>query len=200
MVVFLGGFSIMVLEIIGARYLIKDFGSAFYVWISQIGVILIALSLGYYFGGALADRFRSLQILAGLISVAGIFIMAIPHFANRLIEKVVLRHPIDQEIPMIWQKLDPVIGSGLVFFFPCLVLAMIGPCMIRVLSKQLEHVGRISGQTYAFSTFGSIVGVFLSGFVFLDHLRISNIFRLTGLITLLSAGLCLAIARRKVSS
>ena len=47
MLVFLGGFAIMVLEIIGARYLAKDFGSSFYVWVSQIGVILIALALGY---------------------------------------------------------------------------------------------------------------------------------------------------------
>ena len=35
--VFLGGFAIMVLEIIGARYLAKDFGGSFYVWVSQIG-------------------------------------------------------------------------------------------------------------------------------------------------------------------
>ena len=38
--VFLGGFAVMVLEIIGARYLAKDFGGSFYIWISQIGVIL----------------------------------------------------------------------------------------------------------------------------------------------------------------
>src|SRR5439155_1260853 len=54
--VFVGGFIIMVLEIIGARFLAKDFGSSFYVWVSQIGVILIALALGYGVGGALADR------------------------------------------------------------------------------------------------------------------------------------------------
>ena len=44
--VFLGGFAIMVLEIIGARFLAKDFGSSFYVWVSQIGVILTALDMG----------------------------------------------------------------------------------------------------------------------------------------------------------
>ena len=40
--VFLGGFAVMVLEIIGARFLARDFGGSFYVWINQIGVILIA--------------------------------------------------------------------------------------------------------------------------------------------------------------
>jgi len=44
LLVFLGGFAVMVLEIIGTRYLAKDFGGSIYVWISQIGVILIALA------------------------------------------------------------------------------------------------------------------------------------------------------------
>ena len=43
---FAGGFIIMVLEIVGVRYLVMDFGGSFYVWISHIGVIMIALSLG----------------------------------------------------------------------------------------------------------------------------------------------------------
>jgi hypothetical protein len=53
---FWGGFALMVIEIVGARYLGKDFGGSFYVWVSQIGVILIALALGYCVGGELADR------------------------------------------------------------------------------------------------------------------------------------------------
>src|SRR5581483_1448917 len=56
--VFTGGFIMMVLEIIGARFLAKDFGSSFHVWVSQIGVVLIALALGYDLGGALADRWQ----------------------------------------------------------------------------------------------------------------------------------------------
>ena len=61
------------LEIIGARYLAKDFGSSFYVWVSQIGVILIALALGYVVGGALADRLTAPLTVAigGLASVMG---------------------------------------------------------------------------------------------------------------------------------
>ena len=43
--VFLGGFAIMVLEIVGARYLPTHFGSSFNVWVSQIGVILTAATV-----------------------------------------------------------------------------------------------------------------------------------------------------------
>src|SRR5215203_5102753 len=57
--VFLGGFAVMVLEIIGARFLARDFGGSFYVWISQIGVILVALALGYVAGGGVGHLFHS---------------------------------------------------------------------------------------------------------------------------------------------
>src|SRR4030095_9496235 len=91
--VFLGGFAVMVLEIIGARYLAKDFGGSFYVWISQIGVILIALALGYGVGGALADRFRRAAFLAAPLAVAGIFTLFIPAFTQPLGEAGALRAP-----------------------------------------------------------------------------------------------------------
>jgi predicted MFS family arabinose efflux permease len=69
--VFLGGFIIMVLEIVGARFLAKDFGSSFHVWVSQIGVVLIALAAGYYLGGALADRWQRRGLLVLLLAPRG---------------------------------------------------------------------------------------------------------------------------------
>jgi MFS family permease len=193
--VLLSGFAIMVLEIIGARYLTGEFGGSFYVWISQIGVILIALALGYYAGGALGDRFERAGSLAVLIFPAGLFTFFIPNFAPGWIDAIIMRHPMEAEIPAIWQKLDPVIGSALIFLFPCFVLAMLGPCMIRVSSRKLSHVGRISGSIYAAATVGSIAGVFVSGYVLIDHMSISNIFRATGVLTMGLGAMCLMLDR-----
>src|SRR3974390_2930600 len=109
--VFLGGFIIMVLEIIGARFLAKDFGSSFHVWVSQIGVVLIALALGYYLGGTLADRWHRASLLFALLLPAGIAQMLIPNCAAWAIDAIITRHPVDQPIPIVWQKLDPVLGS-----------------------------------------------------------------------------------------
>src|SRR3954449_1626696 len=106
MLAFLGGFSIMVLEIIGARFLAKDFGSSFYVWVSQIGVVLIALALGYYLGGALADRWQRLSLLAALLVPAGLVLFFMPNYAAWLIDRIILRHPLDRPIPPLWLKLD----------------------------------------------------------------------------------------------
>jgi MFS family permease len=193
--VFLGGFAVMVLEIIGARFLAKDFGGSFYIWISQIGVILIALALGYAVGGALVDRFRRAAFLAVPLGVAGLATLFIPNFTPPLIDAIVTRHPLDQGIPPLWQKLDPVFGSTLVFFLPCFVLATLPPYMIRLAARQLENVGTISGLIYAASTVGSIAGVFVSGYVLIDYMDVPDIFRATGALTLFLAGLSLAMDR-----
>jgi MFS family permease len=195
LLVFLGGFALMVLEIIGARYLAKDFGGAFYVWISQIGVILIALALGYAVGGALADRFKRARFLAVPLGLAGLFTFLIPNFTPPLLEAIVMRHPLEQPIPALWQKLDPVLGSALVFLLPCFVLALLSPTITRLASRQVERVGTISGFVYAASTVGSIAGVFVSGFVLIDHLAVPDIFRSTGVLMILLAGLSLWVDR-----
>ena len=193
--VFLGGFIIMVLEVIGARFLAKDFGSSFHVWVSQIGVVLVALALGYYLGGALADRWQRLSLLALLLAPVALALWFMPTWAARLIDWITLRHPLDQAIPPVWQKLDPVLGSALIFLVPCLVLATLSPFMIRLSTQSLAQVGRASGFIIAASTLGSIAGVFVSGFVLIDQMRISNIFRAMGGLTALLAVCCVSLDR-----
>jgi len=193
--VFVGGFAIMVLEIIGARFLPKFFGSSFYVWVSQIGVILAALAIGYFIGGMLADRYRRASFLFWLLAPAGVVTFFIPDFAAPLMDAIVLRHPAQESIPLLWQKLDPVIGSSLIFLLPCCALATLSPYMIRLAATRLAHVGKISGLIYAASTVGSIAGVFVSGYVLIDQMNLSNIFRATGGLTFLLGGMCLFMDR-----
>jgi MFS family permease len=190
LIVFLAGFAVMVLEIIGARFLAKDFGSSFYVWVSQIGVVLAALALGYGCGGALADRFQRLGWLALVLVPAGLVTYCIPWFEPPLVNAIIQRHPADVPIPPRWQKLDPALGSALVFFLPCAALAALSPYMIRVAARQLTRVGRTSGLIYAAGTVGSIAGVFVSGYVLIEQMTISNIFRTTGVLTVLLGVLC----------
>jgi hypothetical protein len=191
LIVFLGGFVIMVLEIVGARFLAKDFGSSFYVWTSQIGVILIALASGYYVGGALADAQDRIAPLAWPLISAGILTLLIPQFADKLIDLVITRHPSDRDVPLLWQKIDPAIGSALIFLLPCFALAILSPYMIRMEAKRLSHVGRTSGAIIAASTLGSIAGVFISGYVLIDAMRLTSIFYAMGTLTVLLGLLCL---------
>jgi MFS family permease len=194
--VFLGGFIVMVIEIVGAWLLRRYFGSSYLIWVCQIGVVLVALALGYYLGGALADRWRRLAPMAWLLIPAGAFTFAIPPLADRVLNWIVARHPVEKPVPEFWQKFDPVMGSALVFLLPCVVLAMLSPYMIRLATRSLAQLGRQSGLIIAVSTVGSIAGVFISGFVLIEHMKLSNIFRVMGGLTILLGGLCIVLDRR----
>jgi MFS family permease len=165
------------------------------VWVSQIGVVLIALAIGYYAGGALADRWRRLSLLAGLLLPTGLLLFLIPSLGARLIDGLITRHPVDRPIPPLWQKLDPVLGSALIFLLPCVALATLSPYMIRLATKSLAQLGRSSGFIIAASTIGSIAGVFVSGFVLIEYMKLSNIFRTMGILTALLGLLCYGLDR-----
>jgi len=190
-IVFLGGFVIMVLEIVGARYLPIYFGGAFYVWISQIGVILIALSLGYYWGGVWADRWQRARFLTWMLIPTAIYVALIPHFSGYILDCISMRHPGPPS--MLWRKLDPAMGSALIFLGPCFVLAMLSPYMIRLAAQRLSHVGRISGTIYAASTIGSIAGVFVSGYILIGLIPLSKIFHITGALIGILGIMCLVM-------
>lgn len=190
LIAFLGGFAVMVLEIVGMRLLARDFGSSFYAWTSQIGVVLIALTLGYLAGGFWADRLGDPRFLAALLVPAGIFTLLIPELAGPLAAWIVGRHPPDAEIPLLWQKIDPAIGAGLVFLPPCFVLATLPPYLIRLAARTVASVGRVSGGIYGAGSAGSIVGVFASGYLLIDLLSLTHIFRGTGLLLMVLAAAC----------
>jgi CBS-domain-containing membrane protein len=81
------------------------------------------------------------------------------------------------------------------FLMPCVVLAILSPYMIRLATPTLAQVGRSSGFIIAASTIGSIAGVFVSGFVLIDHFSLSTIFQLMGASTVGLGVLCLVLDR-----
>ncbi len=194
-VAFLGGMVLMVLEVVGARFLLKDFGGSFYVWISQIGVIMIALAIGYYAGGALIDATGRIVVLAWLLVAAGTYTLLVPELSPAVLDWIVMRHPLDRQIPPLWQKLDPAIGSAIIFLWPCVTIAMLSPGMVRLSTERLSRVGRASGLMSSVSTAGNIAGVIVAGYLLLDLIAISTIFRIAGVLVILIGAACLAMDR-----
>ncbi|MFL6467992.1 MAG: fused MFS/spermidine synthase, partial [Pyrinomonadaceae bacterium] len=69
--VFACGALVMIFEINGSRIMAPYLGTSTYIWTSLIGVILAALSLGYWLGGRIADKFPTVKVLASVIFLAG---------------------------------------------------------------------------------------------------------------------------------
>jgi len=58
--VFLSGAALLGVEIAASRVVAPYFGNSLFVWGALIGVVLTGLSVGYWIGGAVADRLPAL--------------------------------------------------------------------------------------------------------------------------------------------
>src|SRR6187551_3861770 len=82
LLVFAVGTGSLGAEIAAVRLLAPYFGASTVVWANTIGVVLVALSAGYWFGGRYADRHPHLRGLCLLVLLAAVLIAAVP-FAAR---------------------------------------------------------------------------------------------------------------------
>ncbi len=165
--VFISGFVVMVLELVGARLLAPYLGTSLYVWTSLIGVILGSLSLGYYLGGKYADQKASLERLSAIILCAGIAIGVIALYQTSILS-LFSTLPVDL-------RLRAVLVSLILFFVPNICLGMVTPYAVRLQLTALASTGTTVGNLGALSTIGSIAGTFACGFWLLSwfgHTRI----------------------------
>ena len=146
---FITGAIVMSFEMLGSRYLNPYFGSGIYTWAALISTVLMALTVGYFLGGAIADRTPSMAVLALIVLVASAYLLALPAFAEAVLEFVLDR--IDDI------RLGSLSAALAIMFFPVALLGMYSPFAIRLLLRSALNSGRISGTVYGISTAGSIV-------------------------------------------
>ncbi len=167
------GAVLMAVEIVGGRLLSPYFGSSVYVWGSIISVFLIALSAGYYLGGIVADKKPSIVLLAGFISVSGLLILMIPLLVLPLV-RVAFNAGLG--------NYGALVVSLLLFFLPSLGLGMVSPYVVKLGMKEADRLGNLVGGFYAISTFGSIIGTFLTTFVLIPIFGVREILIASGIL------------------
>jgi spermidine synthase/MFS family permease len=155
--VFVAGASSLAVELSASRLLAPYFGTSLFVWANLIGLILLYLTIGYYFGGRLADRFPRPGVLYLLTSVAAFLVGVIP-FISRPILGWSLTSFATYSISVFYGSLVAVI---LLFAIPMILLGCVSPFAIRLRIEQVGRSGHTAGQLYAISTAGSILGTFL---------------------------------------
>ena len=157
------GAVLMGLEIVGSRILAPYFGNSVFVWGSLISLFLIALSVGYYFGGRVADRRPSRALLNGIVIAvaASMFVVAAIGGAG------VRRHPRGATSA---RSRGPFSPSAILFLLPSIGMGMVSPFAVRLATHTVASVGKTAGTLYALSTLGSIAGTMLTTFVLIPSI------------------------------
>lgn len=180
------GAAVLVIEVTAVRILSPHFGSSLYVHSSVLTVILGALSVGYYVGGRLSDRFPIHKFLFGIIALSGVAILASEYSA--LVSLSSVNH-----------FLSPLLGPllfGMVFFFiPSFLLGIVSPYIIKLQSIAVSQneIGEVVGITFFWGTFGSILGSLLTGFILVPFLGINISVIGTGIVLIVLGilGICI---------
>src|SRR5215210_7656945 len=159
--VFVVGTGSLGAEIAAVRLLAPYFGASTIVWANTIGIVLVALSVGYWLGGRLADRHPNMRALCLTSLLAAVLLAAVPFVSDPLLEVAV-------------DALDEIsagafVGSLLAVLvlvaIPVLLLGTVSPWAIRLGVRSVEEAGTVAGRLYALSTAGSLLGTLLSALV-----------------------------------
>jgi spermidine synthase len=185
--VFLSGATLLGVEIVASRVLAPAFGSSLYVWGSLIGVVLTGLAIGYWAGGALADRWPSPHLLTGTLTLGAVLVLLVPVLDGWVIEQIVAWDP--------GPRLDPLLAAVALFGPLSVVLAGATPIAVRLAARSVERLGRTAGRLFSISTAGSIAGTFATAFWLVPEFGTDQVIAL-GAVTLLAAAATLAVAER----
>ncbi|MDR1650373.1 MAG: fused MFS/spermidine synthase [Synergistaceae bacterium] len=157
---FLCGASVMVLEMAGSRVVAPYMGTSLVVWTSLIGVIMASLTLGYWFGGIMSDRYPSCDLLAKIIGGAAAVTVIVGFVSNPLLRVL------SSGVRNVY--LGSFIAAVCLFALPSALLGMVSPFIVRISIRAVASSGGTVGRFSAISSAGSILGTFLGGFVLIS--------------------------------
>jgi predicted membrane-bound spermidine synthase len=159
--VFVVGTGSLGAEIAAVRLLAPYFGASTIVWANTIGIVLVALSVGYWLGGRLADRHPSMRALCLTSLIAAVLLAIVPFAADPLLGVAV--DALDQISAGAF--LGSLVAVLVLVAVPVLLLGTVSPWAIRLGVRSVEEAGTVAGRLYALSTAGSLVGTLVSALV-----------------------------------
>jgi len=154
LVLLIEGGALMAVELIGAKLIAPFYGNSLYVWAAVLAITLGGLTIGYFLGGVISDKSPNVKTLFVIIAASALLVLALPYSSN-----IIMSATLNMELRM------GIVTSCLVFLMPPLIcFGMVGPLVVRLVSTELDKVGKAAGTVYFTSTVGGIIATFLFGF------------------------------------
>ena len=158
LVVFVVGAASLGAEIAAARLLAPYFGASTVVWANTIATVLVALAVGYWIGGRMADRRPNRHGLSLVVVCASVLLAVVPFVGRPFLSASV--KALDSISAGAF--LGSLVGVLVLVAVPVLLLGAVAPYAVRLKMATVEEAGTVAGRLYAISTAGSLVGTFLS--------------------------------------
>jgi spermidine synthase len=158
LLVFVVGISTLGAEIAAARLMAPFFGASTIVWANTIAIVLVALSIGYWLGGRLANRYPQLRSLCLMVLAASVLLGLVPFVADPFLSLSVQAF----DRVSVGAFAGSLFGVLALVALPVLMLGTVSPWAIRLRVERVEEAGEVAGRLYAISTVGSLLGTFLS--------------------------------------
>jgi MFS family permease len=159
--VFLAGFSMMAIELLAGRVTAPYLGASLYTWTGIIASILVGIALGASLGGMLADRFGGARVRRFALFASGLSVLLALMIAALVGPWLGLHFSVPVAMPIF---------AFLVFVPPAMCLAAIQPASIRADLSDVDSAGQVVGTLGAWNAAGSLLGTYLTGFLFIGHL------------------------------
>ncbi len=142
----------MAVEVSASRLLAPYYGTTLIAWTLVIGTIMAALSVGYRWGGRLADRRLDPKDLGLVMVVSGLGVALVPWLAGPVLAGAV-------HLDSAGGVIGGLVGMILVLAWPLTLLGAVSPYAVRLLSEE-RGTARSAGSVYALGALGSLAGTF----------------------------------------
>ena len=196
LLVFVSGMTVLGSELTGSRLLAPYFGTSLLIWANVIGLILLYLTIGYWLGGKLADRYPNRESLYHVTAVAAVFVGLIPVLAKPILYLSSIGFA-TYSVGIFWGSLVGVLG---LFMVPITLLGCVSPWAIRLAVHDVSDAGSTAGRLYALSTVGSLAGAYLPVLFLIPTVGTDRSFVTLSVILLVVSIAGLILERRKAGA
>ncbi len=160
-VIFISGGAILALELLASRIMTPYFGVSLYIWTGILSITLIALAIGYWTGGKLANspRFKTAALLE--------LYCALPALASLCIFAACLIYPSTFADLAGWSLVGGAfVACWVLLAAPLMTTSAMNPLLVAILAASAKRGDGDGGSGHVFfvSTVGSVAGVLVTAF------------------------------------
>lgn len=158
-IIFISGGAILALELLASRIMTPYFGVSLYIWTGILSITLIALAVGYWCGGIIANArdttaARLLELFALMPGLAAVFIVG-----------ACLAYPFVFAPLATWSVVGGAfVACVILLAAPLIVTSAMNPLLVAINRHDNAQGDGGAGKVFFVSTIGSVGGVLVTAF------------------------------------